>query len=156
GPMCGAGCACDPGACSSANWPVGTTIRINLPQGPELTGEIAGPRGAYPGSDFDALVRVRNIGLSATGSFRYQIRLANTDTSTAGSVLLQTVVVNGGIAASTTLTSTRTLTMPAGTAVGTYYLVLVIDTNDQVSEVVETNNVVFDAGGIATAPDLQA
>jgi subtilase family serine protease len=148
-------CTCTPGQCGSLNWqPTGRTITIELPTDPELTGEVSAPPGAFPGTQFDALVRVRNLGLSPTAAFRYQLRLTQTNTSTAGSTLLETVNVPGGLAAATTLTSTRTLTMPANAGVADYYVALIIDLDDDIDEVIESNNVVYTPDAVSTAPDL--
>ncbi|MCK6544714.1 putative Ig domain-containing protein [Myxococcota bacterium] len=154
-PTCGVGCSCAPGACGSQYWqPTGRTFTITLPQGPELAGEIDGPAGAYPGTTFDATIRIRNLGLTATGSFQYQVRLASSRTSTAGAPLLATVTVPD-LLASSTLEETIALVMPPGTAVGTFFLALTLDTTYAVEETLETNNLAVDAEGIATAPDLR-
>lgn len=152
---CSGTCACLPGNCSSLNWqPQGRTITITLPTGPELAGDVFGPPGAFPGTSFDAIVSIRNLGLSATGAFRYQLRLSNTNSSTVGSTLLQTVNVPTGIGPSSTITSTRTLTMPANAGVADYYVALIIDLDNDVDEAIETNNLVFTPDPISTGPDL--
>lgn len=152
---CAGNCSCDPGTCGSLNWqPQGRTITITLPTGPELAGDVFAPPGAFPGTNFDAVVSIRNLGLSDTGSFRYQLRLSQTNSSTIGSTLLQTVNVPGGIAPASTITSTRTLTMPANAGVADYYVALIIDLDDDVDEAIETNNLVFTPDPISTGPDL--
>lgn len=147
--------SCAPGACGSTQWqPAGRTFTITLPAGPELTGEVLGPRGAYPGSTFDATVRLRNLGLTDSGPFSYRLFLSSSATSTQAATLLAEVAVPAGVPASTTLEEVQSLVMPPGLPPASYLLALAIDPYADVDEVIEGNNLVFDVRGIATAPDL--
>jgi MYXO-CTERM domain-containing protein len=148
-------CSCNPGNCTSASWPSGRTLTLTLPAAAQLSGSIAGPRGAYPSTVFHAFVRIVNVGETASGPFNYQVRLSTSNTSTAASTLLQTFPVPGGLAAGSVLSSTVALTMPAAEPPGIFYLALVIDPAHQVMEATRNNNLAFDTLGIATAPDLQ-
>lgn len=152
-PTCGAGCTCAPGTCNSANWqPSGFTITTALPNDPELTASVTAPPGAYPGTSFDVDVDLRNLGLQDAGTYDYELYLTSSNTSTAGGQLLGRFTQNGQTA-STVVNATHTVGMPMGQPVGTYYVAVIVDVDDTVVEVIETNNVTF-SGPIVTAPDL--
>ncbi|MBI4685328.1 MAG: S8 family serine peptidase, partial [Nitrospirae bacterium] len=57
------------------------------------------------------------------------------------------------LAASTTNSGSTSVTIPAGTATGTYYIIAVADANNVVSEVTETNNTKYSIA-IKIGPDL--
>ncbi len=150
---CGAGCMCSPASCASLNWqPAGKTISVQLPNQPELTASITAPPGAYPGTNFTVDIALRNLGLMPAGNYACALYLTTTNTSITGGTPLGNFNQNGQ-AASSVVNVMRTVMMPPGTPVGTYYVAIVVDTNNTVAEVVETNNTVF-SGPIATAPDL--
>lgn len=151
-PTCGAACACLPSRCGTPNWVEGQTIDIQLPVAPELTGTITAPAGARPNQMFDVQVTIFNSGQQPVGPFQYGIYLAPTNTSTAGSAVLGTFGV-AGLAAASSVQQTRTLTVPAGTALGEFYIALKVDIGNTVTEALEDNNRSFD-GPFGTAPDL--
>jgi MYXO-CTERM domain-containing protein len=150
---CGVGCTCMPGSCGSLQWqPPGKTIAVALPNDPELSATIGVPPGAYPGAMFDAEISLSNLGLVDAGSYDYELFLSTSNTSIAGATSLGRYTQAAHVAA-TVIDVTRTVTMPAGTPVGTYYVAIQVDVDDTVLEVLETNNIAF-SGAIATAPDL--
>ena len=150
---CGAGCMCGPRQCVSTNFLPGKRITVAAPSLSELNASITAPNGAFPGTSFTAQVDLRNVGLQAAPAFRYELRLAPSNTSTAGSTLLRTVDV-ASLAASTTQPGSVSLTVPAGTPVGQFFVAIVVDSADAVVEAVESNNVAFSAPFV-TGPDLQ-
>lgn len=153
GPTCGAGCTCTPGTCNSTNWqPSGFTITTALPDDPELTATVSAPPGAYPGTNFDVDVDLRNLGLDDAGSYDYDLYLTSSNTSTAGGQFLGSFTQPSHTAA-TVINAMHTVGMPMNQPVGTVFVAVVVDVNDTVTEVIETNNVAF-SDPIATAPDL--
>ena len=61
---CGVGCTCTPGNCGSPNWqPSGKTVTVELPNDPELSATLQAPPGAFPGTNFDVDIQLRNLGL---------------------------------------------------------------------------------------------
>jgi subtilase family serine protease len=161
-PTCDAQCSCMPGMCSSNNYVVpnglpdqARSIVIRPPRTAELIGAIVGPDGAYPGTMFSAAVAVTNVGLAAAGAFNATIRLSTDETIDATDTLLRTLSFPS-LAAGTTSSTSYTLAMPAGLPVARYWLGLIVDSANSVTEAVETNNAVRDPKGIVTGPDLTA
>lgn len=144
--------SCAPGNCSSAEWMPGLTVTIALPSGPELLGSLIIPSGGYPGTNFGVDVSIRNVGLQATPAFDYQLLFSSSNTNTAGATVLGTYT-QPAIPASGGVNVTRTVTVPT-VPVGTYYVVLVIDVDNDVAESLENNNTVFSTP-FTTGPDLR-
>lgn len=136
-------CPCGAASCGMPNFPSGLEVQLDLPPAPELVGDIVGPPGAAPGASFEARTAVRNAGLVAAGGFDYEVLLSASNTSTAGARRLGRFSVAGGLAPLTSETATRTYTVPASTPVSTQYLAVVVDSEGDVVEAIETNNVVF-------------
>ena len=125
-PSCGMTCTCTPRFCTSSNFPPNKRITVRPPDTAELNAGVDAPNGALPGASFQLEVVPRNVGLTAAGAFRYEVRLATSATSTAGSTLLRTVDVPS-LAALTSRTDALTLTVPPATPVGTFYIAVVVD-----------------------------
>jgi MYXO-CTERM domain-containing protein len=143
---------CAPANCSSLEWPSGLTVTIALPSGPELVGSLTVPNGGYPGTNFGVDVSIRNVGLQATPAFDYQLLFSASNTNLTGATVLGTYT-QPAIPASAGVNTTRTVTVPA-VPVGTYYVVLVIDVDNDVVESLETNNTIYSTP-FTTGPDLR-
>lgn len=152
---CVGSCICAPRQCDSINFGGmgGRTISIDLPNQAEVQGTISAPPGAFAGASFDADITVLNAGLAAAGPFSYAVMLSPSNTSTAGAVTLASFSAPSGLAALGSTSATIPLTVPGGTAVGDFYIALVVDTAYQVSEVSEANNAAY-SGLFRTGPEL--
>lgn len=152
---CLGSCVCAPRQCSSINFggTGGRTILVELPNRPEVQGTLRAPPGAFAGASFDVNLSVLNAGLAPAGAFAYEVRLSSSNTSVVGAELLDSFTVPGGLPGVSSFSSTVTLTVPPGTPIGDYYVALVVDPADAVTEVDETNNVAF-SGLFRTGPEL--
>jgi MYXO-CTERM domain-containing protein len=151
---CGSCLACNPRACGSRNFPVGTKIRMERPPEAELIGQVLGPRGVYPGDIFTATVTVNNIGQQPAGAFDTEIRLSTDTVIDANDTLLSSLAFPNGLDIATSSQAHVNVTMPTGLSPARYYLGIRVDVNSTVPEAEELNNTSYDARGIVTAPDL--
>lgn len=159
---CTGSCPCVPGSCNSNNYAVpngsgdqARSVVIRPPLGPELIGSIDGPDGAYPGTNFNAVVLVANVGLGAAGASTAQIRLSTDAIIDTSDTLLRTLAI-GPLAAGATSSQTVSLVMPSPLPVARFFLGVIVDATGAVTESVETNNAGHDPGGLVTGPDLHA
>ena len=153
---CGSCQACMPRRCGSVNFPSGTTLRLDRPPVSELIAGIRGPRGAYPGDAFNADINVSNIGQSPTPGFDVEIRLSMDTIIDATDMLLTSINYPIGLDIGTSTASVVALTMPMAIPTTNFYLGIIVDSGNTVTEAIETNNAAYDPGGIVSGPDLVA
>ena len=91
--------------------------------------------------------RIKNEGDSSSGSFKWALYLSTDTTITTSDTQLDDWT-QSSISAGSTRTSTKTITIPT-TMVGDYYYVgMIVDINNQVSESDENNNDDYDTGRV--------
>ena len=83
--------------------------------------------------------RIKNDGDSSSGSFRWALYLS-TDTTITTSDLQLDYWTQSSITAGSTRTSTKSVTIPSSITGGYYYVGMIVDINNQVSESDENNN----------------
>ncbi|ALD20072.1 hypothetical protein AM218_01030 [Hymenobacter sp. DG25A] len=109
------------------------------------------------GGTLTSSVVVKNDGSSSAASSTLGYYLSANATWESSDVLLQTVT-GASLAASGTATRTATLTIPASTTAGSYYVLFVADPSSAVNESSETDNVASVAltvnSATVTKPDL--
>lgn len=149
---CTGSCPCAPVSCGNANYASGRRLTITLPDAPDLYGTIDAPPGASPGSSFEATVRVENGGLRDAAASSFEVWLAANPNDLTGALLLDTGSVSD-LPALSREDVQQTLSIPLGTSVGQRYLAVVVDSEDDVAEADETNNVNVDRP-FGTGPDL--
>ncbi len=153
-PTCGGTCPCGPASCSSIpNFSSGLLIDVELPLAVDLVGAVAGPPGAAPGASFDAAVAVRNAGLLPAVPFDYELFLSPVAGSLQGATSLGRFRAPA-LSAVTTAVETRSLVVPAQTAVDTFFLAMQLDPDETVAEVDRANNLSF-SPPFRTGPDLR-
>jgi MYXO-CTERM domain-containing protein len=153
-PTCGAGCSCAPAACFSMSWAQGRTISIRLPPRPELTARLSTVPGGAPGTPLEVSVTLNNAGLAAADAFDCRLELSSSGTALTAPILLGSFRADP-LPLATAVTATRTVTIPADTPVGRYFVALSLDVDDEVTEQREDNNLAF-SGPFATGPELVA
>ena len=119
------------------NWIL--TLRV----GPDLVvSSASGPTAAAPGATLTYTDTTKNQGAApaAGATTRYYLSL---DTALDGSDVALGSRVVPGLAAGASHTGSATLTIPAGTSSGAYWLLIKADAGDAVAETFETNNVVW-------------
>jgi subtilase family serine protease len=109
------------------------------------------PGAAAPGVPFTVSDTVRNQGGGAAGVSTTRFYLSSNAVLDASDVLLGSRSVPA-LAAGATSTGPTTLTLPADTAVGAYYILISADDDAAVAETVETNNTA--AVPVQVGPDL--
>ncbi|MBI2377621.1 MAG: hypothetical protein HYV07_26705 [Deltaproteobacteria bacterium] len=154
GGACGVACRCAPRTCASANWREGLTITLSRPTLPELIGTIDGPNGAYPGDAFTATVTLSNVGRAACAATTGELRMSEDDVIDASDLLLGSWSAPA-LAAGESASHSLSITMPS-VPVARYFLGLVSDASDAVTEAFEDNDTAIDPGGLASGPDLSA
>ena len=91
--------------------------------------------------------RIKNDGDSSSGSFRWALYLS-TDTTITTNDLQLDYWTQSSITAGSTRTSTKTVTIPSSITGGYYYVGMIVDINNQVSESDENNNDDYDSGRV--------
>jgi|GEM_PF-1719185 len=146
------------GSCSSSDFTalLGRRFSVLLAQNPELSGSIASsfPRGAFPGDSVQGDISVANAGLDDATNVACEMYLSTDGTLDPSDVLVGTTTI-ANVPGTGNSSSPITLTIPTGTPVADYTLLLFIDANDQYSESIETDNLVTGQIGFATGYDLQ-
>lgn len=120
-------------------YPEGGTSKPNLVAlnykrtGAGSSGLVSGPTSAADGTNVTIEATFQNIGSAGSGSFNIGFYLSTNNYITTADTLLGT---NFGASCSAggTVTFTRTLHIPAGTAPGVYYLGLLLDKDNTVDE----------------------
>jgi subtilase family serine protease len=131
---------------ADADGAVGESVEVNnvtaraVQVGPDLLVAAASlPSSAASGVPFTVTDSIRNQGGSAAGASTTRFYLSANSALEAGDLLLGSRAV-GALDAGASETGSITLTVPAGTAPGTYYVFVRADGADQVAESLETNN----------------
>jgi CARDB/Kelch motif/Divergent InlB B-repeat domain/Beta-propeller repeat len=120
-----------------------------------MTGVSTPATAVAPGNSLSVSNTVMNQGGFAAGSFRVGFYLSvNADGST-NDVAISTTRTLSSLGAGASSTGTTTLTIPPGTAEGTYYVCAMADSLGQVAESNELNNVLCTASTLQVSlPDL--
>jgi hypothetical protein len=113
----------------------------SAPAQPDLVtqGQSVTPLSVQDGQTATASCNVVNQGTAAAGASNLKYYLSSNNTYDAGDVLLATDAV-AALNASASAAVSETVTIPAGTSPGTYYILFVADADAQVAETSETNN----------------
>ena len=120
--------------------------------GPDLVVNVlTAPNVASAGQSITVTDTVRNQGGGTSAATTTRFYLSANATLEAGDVALGSRAVPA-IAANASDTGSVTLTVPAGTTTGAYYLLAKADGDDTLLEVTETNNVLYRA--LTVGPDL--
>ena len=135
---------------------VGKVYRTQIANDPELTGEIGRfPRGAFPGESASGEIVLRNLGVDTASTVVWNLFLS-TDANLDGSDLL---VGSGTVAAvlggNRPTSTTAVVSVPAGTAVADYTMLLFVDAPNVFNENNELDNVIASTSGFATGYDLE-
>jgi hypothetical protein len=101
--------------------------------------QSATPASVLDGQTTTAACTVLNQGAAAAGASALKYYLSSDNIYNTGDVLLGTDAVSA-LNAAASLPFSKVVTIPAGTAPGTYYILFVADADAQVTEVNETNN----------------
>ena len=132
----------------SNNTKFGAAMKV----GPDLVvSSIVVPAAAGAGAALVVSDTVKNQGSGAAGPSTAAFYLSTNGTLEPGDPVIGTRAVPS-LVASATSTASTSLTIPAGTATGTYYVIVKCDANDDVLESAETNNVSY--GTTKVGPDL--
>ncbi|MBI4489401.1 MAG: SBBP repeat-containing protein, partial [Deltaproteobacteria bacterium] len=114
---------------------------------------LTAPSTAAPGSTISVTDTTKNQGGGSAGASTTRFYLSTDTSFDSGDLLLgsRTVPVLAPGAASSASTA---LTLPAGLAGGTYYMIAKADADNAVAEFSEDNNVTVASGAIFVGPDL--
>ncbi len=132
----------------------GNNVKYGLAMkvGPDLIeSNVIVPTAAGAGATLTVSDTVKNQGSGTAGPSTTVFYLSVNATLDTGDQLLATRAVPA-LAATATSTASTPLTIPAGTATGTYYIVVKADANNEVAESAETNNA--SNGSTKVGPDL--
>ena len=124
---------------------------------PDLTVDYlsASWTSADAGDSKSISTRIKNDGDASSGSFRWALYLSTDTTITTSDIQLD-YWTQSSISAGSTRTSTKSVTIPSSITGGYYYVGMIVDINNQVSESDEGNNDDYDTGRIRVyeLPDL--
>ncbi len=124
---------------------------------PDLTVDYlsASWTSADAGDSKSISTRIKNDGSSSSGSFRWGLYLSTDRTITTSDLLLDDWS-QSSISSGSTRSSTKTVTIPSSITGGYYYVGMIVDINNQVSESDENNNYDYDSGRVRVyeLPDL--
>jgi subtilase family serine protease len=120
--------------------------------GPDLIASITGPSTAAAGGTVTLTDTTRNQGSAPAGSSSTRFYLSTDTQLTAADTVLGARPVPG-IATGGTNSGTTIVTLPAGLATGTYYVLAQADANGEVPETIESNNT-SSALQLRVGPDL--
>jgi hypothetical protein len=114
----------------------------SAPAQPDLVtqSQAVTPASVQDGLTTTASCTVLNQGAASAGTSNLKYYLSTDNTYSAGDILLATDAV-AALNASASAAVSETVTIPAGTTPGTYYILFFADADAQVAEVNETNNV---------------
>ena len=117
--------------------------------GPDLTVDYlsASWTSADAGDSKSISTRIKNEGSSSSGSFRWGLYLSTDRTITTSDLLLDDWS-QSSISSGSTRSSTKTVTIPSSITGGYYYVGMIVDINNQVSESDENNNDDYDTGRV--------
>ena len=112
-----------------------------LKVGPDLEVTALGvPLTGAPGGVLNISSTIANTGGGNAGAFAVTFYLSSNYILDASDILLSGTRTFTSLAAGTSSAGTTDVTIPAGTAVGTYVLIAKADGNDQIVEALESNN----------------
>ncbi len=133
----------------------GNTIVIEVGSGtPDLLmTAVSGPTSAVSGSAITMSDTVRNDGTAGSGGFFVGLYLSSDATITTADTRIGSRWV-AVLASGATSGANTSVTIPSGTAGGTYYLGAIADADGYVTERVETNNALTGNTILVTKPDL--
>ena len=99
--------------------------------------------------------RIKNDGDASSGSFRWALYLSTDTTITTSDIQLD-YWTQSSISAGSSRSSTKSVTIPSSITGGYYYVGMIVDINNQVSESDEGNNDDYDSGRVRVyeLPDL--
>jgi subtilase family serine protease len=131
----------------------GNNVKFNVAMkvGPDLIESSVIPAVAGAGAALAVSDTVKNQGTGGAGPSTTAFYLSANSTLDTGDQLLGTRAVPALAAGATSVASTS-VTVPVGTATGTYYVIVKADVNNDVIESTETNNVSY--GTTKVGPDL--
>jgi PKD repeat protein len=95
---------------------------------------------AEAGGAFDVTAFIANVGNVASGAFNARYYLSTDAVIDATDTPLGAAFALASINAGVTITDNRLITVPLGTASGSYYIGLILDVDDDVAETGETDN----------------
>jgi subtilase family serine protease len=127
----------------------GTTIQVN---GPDLVMTAVTPTASTvnPGSTLSVTNSAKNQGLLSAASSKVGYRLSlNTTYGDGDDVVITTTRTITSLAAGATSTATTSLTIPATTTPGDYYVCAMADSLMQLGELDETNNALCSAATVS-------
>jgi trimeric autotransporter adhesin len=119
---------------------------------------VNAPTTIKAGTKITSKLKVKNQGKTAAAKFSVEFRLSNNTTISTSDKVLYTAW-SLGLAPGATQDIERTFTVPAGTAIGTWYIGAMIDGTKAIDENLETNNTAFGkftVGAVSGAADLYA
>lgn len=135
---------------------LGRVYAAFVAQEPELTGQVGTfPRGAFPGDSATGAVQLVNLGVDTATAVAYAMYLSSDTTLDGSDILVGTGTVASIPGGNNPVTVTATVTVPIGTAVGDYRLLLFVDSSNRYPEGSELDNVVAAAAGFATGYDVE-
>jgi hypothetical protein len=113
---------------------------------------LSAPSSAQPGDSISVSNTVQNIGNATAGAFRVGLYLSTDTACTTGDTFLGSRSLTG-LGAGVSSAANTSVTIPAGTGLGTRYVCAIADDLGQVAETSETNNTAFTTISIVR-PDL--
>ncbi|MBZ4423318.1 CARDB domain-containing protein [Myxococcus sp. RHSTA-1-4] len=121
-----------------------TAVPVTVTSADLVPGTLTAPASANPGASFTVSWTVTNASASgdAHPSWTDQLYLSTDATCCTGDTSLGTVNRNTALAPGASYTASRTVTVPATLAPGSYQLFLSVDRNAALQESDETNNVI--------------
>ena len=114
---------------------------------------FSAPANASPGSSITVANTVRNDGTGAAGAFRMGLYLSTDSTCTTGDTLLGSRAV-AGLGVGISSAANTSVTIPAATTLGAYFVCGIADDLAQVPESSETNNTNFSALSVISATPI--
>ncbi len=126
-----------------------TPMETGARSGPDLTVDYlsASWTSADAGDSKSISTRIKNDGSSSSGSFRWGLYLSTDRTITTSDLLLDDWS-QSSISSGSTRSSSKTVNIPSSITGGYYYVGMIVDINDQVSESDENNNDDYDSGRV--------
>ncbi len=131
-------------------------IAVTAPYVDMIVTSLDGPEEGATSGSIVINYSVNNQGNTSTGTTCYVKYYLSSDTSiTSSDVYLGQRSIASGLAGGASSSGSATLTIPAATAGGSYYIGAIADATSRIAESDETNNTGYDATQITvTAPDL--
>lgn len=135
----------------------GRRVAVEQAVGPELIGAVGVfGRGALPGGAATGDVTVQNVGTVDVTNVQSALYLSTDTVRDAQDIQVGAFTVAQLSAGGAPVTRTATITVPAQTPPGNYYLLMAVDAPNAIAEAEEDNNVVAAAARFATAYELRA